>query len=220
MALLPYPDADGLKPDFPKPMRKNDDMFLRGAEAAKPFVHAYVQTDTEVVCGPSCVVERDIHADRCRADGIAIVKRRGGGGTVVLSEGMVITLVVGKRGQGQGALHIFSNIHDAMMDLLDPHGPLRIHKAGLSDCAIGGRKILGSSLYLQSDPFFYYYQSALMVSSNVSLIEKYLKHPPKEPDYRKGREHALFCTTLSAQGFGLSAAAIAAVFSEKLPFLL
>ncbi|HEX7511683.1 MAG TPA: hypothetical protein VF335_10310, partial [Chitinivibrionales bacterium] len=185
-----------------------------------PFVYAYLQKATEIVCGPSCTLEKEINVDRCRDDTVAIVKRRGGGGTVMLSPGMVITVIVGNRERGQGALEIFSKIHRSMIAVLDPAGRLGIRMAGISDCVIDEKKILGSSLYLQADPFFYYYQSCLMVSSDVSLIEHYLKHPPKEPDYRKGRSHAQFCTTLATQGCGLVAEDIVLLFSEMLPNLL
>jgi lipoate---protein ligase len=202
---------------LPDPPQKNDALFIYGARAPKPFVFSFPQECVEVVYGPSCRKEREINSDKCIQDGVAVSRRRGGGGTVVLSPGMVVTVVVGRRTGGEGAVQIFSRIHDGMIALLDPDKLLRIQKAGISDLAINGRKILGSSLYMQQSPFLYYYQSSLMVASDRSLMTKYLAPPPREPDYRQGRPHEIFCTTLVQEGYALSPEAIAPTFTEGLP---
>jgi lipoate-protein ligase A len=107
-----------------------------------------------------------------------------------------------------------------MIALLDPSGALGIGKAGISDLAIGGRKISGSSLYVQHPSSLYFYQSSLMASPDISLMERYLKHPPREPQYRRGRRHEEFCTTLGREGCALSARDIAELFERRLGPLL
>ena len=206
-----------MKRPFPDPPQKNDALFIFGADAPKPFVFSYLQERVEVVCGPSCRKERELYIDRCASDGVAVSRRRGGGGTVVLSPGMVITVVVGHRRKKEGAAGIFSRIHDAMIAILDPEESLNIQKAGICDLAINGRKILGSSLYMQQSPFLYYYQSSLMVTSDTILFAKYLAPPLREPQYRQGRSHELFCTTLNHEGCTESPETIAHCFIEYLP---
>jgi lipoate-protein ligase A len=117
---------------------------------------------------------------------------------------MLILLVVGNRIHGESINECYSRIHRPLVELLDPMvaGPVR--EAGISDLAIGEHKVLGSSLYLARDPFLYYYQSSLMVRSDLSLISRYLKHPPREPDYRGRRAHGEFCTTLQEKGCRLA----------------
>jgi len=206
-----------VRPLFPDPPQKNDALFIYGAGAPKPFVFSYVQERVEIVHGPSCRIEKELHFDRCIRDGIAVSRRRGGGGTVVLSPGMVITVVVGRRRKNEGALAIFSRIHDAMIAILDPEKSFNIQKAGISDLAVSGRKILGSSLYMQRSPYRYYYQSSLMVTSDCMLFARYLSPPPREPHYRQGRPHETFCTTLINEGCTLPPEAIAHSFVKDLP---
>jgi lipoate-protein ligase A len=111
---------------FPGLPQKNDALFMAGARAPKPFVFTYLQEQTEVVYGPSCKPEAETYLDKCDSDGVPVSRRRGGGGTVVLSPGMVITVVVGHRRKKEGALRIFSRIHDGMIALLDPTKSLNI----------------------------------------------------------------------------------------------
>ncbi len=186
-------------PVFPGKPRKNDALFIYGASQPKPFIHVYWQEQTEIVHGPSCKAEKEIHLKRCAKNGVPILERRGGGGTVVLSPGMLITVIVGNRQTKDGALDIFNRVHEGFIRALSCAGINDVEKMGISDLAIKGKKILGSSLYLGTRPMLYYYQSSLMVHSDTELIERYLLHPPKEPDYRQGRDHIQFCTTLKTE---------------------
>jgi lipoate-protein ligase A len=196
--------------------RKNDDLFRRTAGKQLPYVYAYCQESTEVVHGPSCKHEKEIHIRQCRADNVPIVARRGGGGTVVLSSGMVILIIVGNRHKGESIYHIFSRIHRAIIFLIEKHCSISLEEKGISDLAIDNRKVLGSSLYLCNRPSLYFYQSSLMVDCDCNLLSKYLLHPPREPRYRNGRSHAQFCTTLRRCGCTLDAQQIASLLNSEL----
>lgn len=206
-------------PFFPGILRKNDALFLYGATQRKPSVVSYQQEFTEVVHGPSCKIDDEIQVNMCTNNNIPICERRGGGGTVILSPGMCITIITGTR-DNRDALSIFKRIHSAMIELLEQLGIKKLKQQGISDITIDGQKILGSSLYLGTRPTNYYYQSSLMVSSDINLLNQYLKYPPKEPDYRNSRPHDSFCTTLLAQGYTISAPAICRLFETTLPDLL
>jgi lipoate---protein ligase len=190
-------------PSFTLPIRKNDGIFLFGAMQPKPYIFTYTQNDIEVVHGPSCKPDREIYTERCKRDGVPIIKRRGGGGTVVLLPGTVILVIVGIREYGQSALQIFEWIHKGLIQYFVSQGICGVAQDGISDLVLENKKILGSSLYLGNRPSLFYYQSSLLVNSDIRLFNRYLKHPPREPEYRRGRDHGDFCTTLRMQGFSI-----------------
>jgi lipoate-protein ligase A len=197
---------------FSKPLKKNDDIFTYGASQvqarSKPFIRIYEQVSPEIVHGPSCRtivdIDKEIFTDICKADNIPITPRRGGGGTVILSPGVLVIIVVdNKKNSNATAQNIFRRIHAPITAAICKAGIDGVVSAGISDLSVNGKKILGSSLYMGSissnSPLFYY-QSSLMVSNDISLMDRYLRHPPREPEYRQGRGHSQFCTTLKELG--------------------
>lgn len=204
-------------PRFSGSLQKNDALFQYGALQKKPWVFSYEQEHIEVVHGPSCKIEQEIQLSNCTRDAVPVQRRRTGGGTVVLSPGVVVIVIVGKREGTNAAPWYFDQIHGAMIDILTREGITGIQRNGISDLSLRGNKILGSSLYLGSSPRHYYYQSSLLVASDTTLLEQYLLHPPREPDYRAGRTHTDFCTTLKHEGCRLPPSVLAAIFNRSLP---
>jgi len=204
-------------PIFPGPLRKNDDIFIRAAAGEIPFALVYEQGAVEVVHGPSFRAGSEIFADRCAADGVAVAARRGGGGTVVLAPGTLVIVAVGERlGGREGARDIFGRVHAGVAAALRAAGAGGVDHAGVSDLAVGGRKILGSSLYLGSRPPLFYYQASLLVSCDLGLLDRYLRHPPREPEYRQGRGHSQFCTTLRGLGVQIDIGELAELIESEL----
>ena len=70
---------------------------------------------------------------------------------------------------------------------------------GISDITMAGKKILGSSIYRSKEALLYH--AVLNLGEPASTFERYLKHPTKEPDYRQGRSHSEFVTSLKEIGY-------------------
>lgn len=191
-------------PALPGKPRKNDALFMFGAAHEGITTFVYEQSGTEIVHGPSCIPENEIILGQCTADNVSIHERRCGGGTVVLSSGMIIIIVTGQNHGIENPLQIFKIIHSSLITVLKGHGIDTVCERGISDLAIDDKKVLGSSLYMGKKPPYFYYQSSLLVNTDLFLMDRYLKHPPKEPDYRSGRGHGAFCTTLHKEGFRYS----------------
>lgn len=147
-----------------------------------------------VVLGRGNRAELEIHERRCREAKISILRRRGGGGTVILYPGiLVISLAKCVKHQFQ-IKEYFRQINAYIIESLQSLGIRDLNQQGHSDICIRDRKILGSSMYRSKQLLFY--AASLMVSNNLEIIDQYLKHPSKEPEYRRGRSHQEFLTTI------------------------
>ncbi len=156
-----------------------------------------------VVIGYSQTAEKEVHQIVCQRDKVPIIKRRGGGGAVVLSPGILCLTVAFKCGASDSPYYYFDKINSYIIHILAEHFAVsKMQKQGISDIAINNRKILGCSIFKSRDK--YLYQGSLLVNPAVDLYEKYLKHPSKEPDYRIGRSHLYFVGSLCHFGYRIS----------------
>jgi lipoate-protein ligase A len=147
--------------------------------------------------------------EACRADGVPVLRRKGGGGTVVLGPGcVVLTLAFRARDLFNNA-HYFRRVKDLWIEALrENHGVEGLATRGISDISHGERKIAGTSVFRRKHLFVY--QGSLLVDPDLDGIARYLAHPSREPDYRKGRDHRSFLTSLRELGVAAPAAEVAA----------
>jgi len=184
-------------------MNIHDNLHKR-VSAGTPLVYRlWEPQQTVIVLGNGSKADQDIHLERCRADGIPILKRRGGGGTVVLMPG-VLCLSIAFISQASISPHyFFKQINQFIIEILEQAFCIEeLSLRGISDIALGDRKCLGCSMFKSRSIFLY--QGSLLVNPDLSLITAYLHHPPSEPDYRSGRTHARFVTSLVRFGYPLS----------------
>jgi len=132
-------------------------------------------------------------------DKVEVYKRPSGGETVILSPNMAVFSAKMRFHKGMNTKQTFVKINSLIIKHLSGLGITDLNSRGISDISIGARKIAGSSMYLNKDVIFYH--AVLNISEDVSLISKYLKHPLREPDYRMGRSHQDFVTSLHKEGY-------------------
>jgi len=178
----------------------DDDLLLleTAAKAGEPGVDVYRYPSTAVVIGRGGKVELELRPEMMAADGVPLLRRRGGGCAVVLDPGnLVLSLALPLPGVG-GITSAFDGISAWLVELLTDLGLPDIGTRGVSDLTLGERKIGGSCIYRTKD--LLYYSTTLMVAPRIELLDRYLKHPPREPEYRRGRAHAEFVTSLEREG--------------------
>ena len=147
-----------------------------------------------VVMGRGSKVRLEVNSKACRDDSMVVLRRPGGGCSVFLDEGnVIVSLVAPAKGFGRIG-HYFRQISLWLIEALGEIGFPNLRQEGVSDLALGEKKVGGSCLYREKN--LLYYSTTLLVNPQIELMERYLLHPPREPDYRKGRCHRDFVGTL------------------------
>ena len=205
------PSPDGARAFAPVDWVVLEGVLHGGAEYA---YRVYESARTVAVLGRSCAEEDDLEVLNCRADGVPIQRRAGGGGTVVLAKGMAVITAAGVTSLPFHLKEHMNAVNESVIALLKGLGVRDLAIRGVSDIALGDRKIAGSSLYRTRNIVLY--QGSLLVDPDPGVFDRYLKHPKKEPEYRRGRPHAGFLTSLRGEGYAIGTDSIVAALSRAL----
>jgi len=172
-----------------------DDPLLEAVAAdRRPRHRVYRGDGVKVVLGRGSRPEKELKMDACREDGVAVLRRYGGGCSVVLDPGNVIVSAVLPVEGFAGNKGHFARLTGWLTAGLERAGAPGVTQRGISDLALGERKIGGACIYRTRELLLY--SVTLLVEPEIGLIERYLAHPPREPDYRRGRTHSAFVTSL------------------------
>ena len=150
---------------------ENDDLLVGYEATGQPRWRVYEPRRRVIVLGAAGAADLDVHAAAAAAAGIEIRRRRGGGGTVLLGPGQVVVALVTEVDHPYRNREYAHAVNDWLIDALHGDGVRGIEQRGISDLAIGGRKIAGTSVFRRRRILFY--QASLLVdtirpSSNVS----------------------------------------------------
>lgn len=160
----------------------------------QPRMRIYGVDETCIVLGRGSDPYTEVHIDRAKMDGIPLYRRPGGGCSVVLDPGnLVVAATLPVEGLGE-TKKWFNRCTQWMIDGLRDVGIEGVDTDGVSDLVIGDKKIAGSAVYRTKDVL--YYAVTILVNADLSLIDTYLPHPPREPEYRAGRSHLDFVVSL------------------------
>ena len=152
-----------------------------------------------VVLGAGGSVQIDVNRVACEADGIPILRRSSGGGTVLLGPGcLCFSLVLAyDRAPGLDQIPVANRyVLDRILTALQPAaGPAIVQ--GTSDLAIlkdAVFKVSGNAQ--QRKRHYFLHHGTLLCSFDLRVIPNYLNPPERQPDYRKNRAHEQFLTNL------------------------
>ncbi len=163
-----------------------------------------------VVVGRSSRVGDEVNIEACDQMGVAVVRRSSGGGTIVAGPGcLMYSLVLSL--QLRPSLAALDEAHRtvlgtnaAALQRLSPG----TSQQGTSDLAVNNLKFSGNSMRVKQTHLLYH--GTLLYDVSPALIANLLKRPPREPDYRAGRDHAQFVKNIDATAAQLRDALIAA----------
>jgi lipoate-protein ligase A len=193
MQLIEYDSSD------PRDYLAADELLLAEAEEgrmAESLRFAEIETPA-VIMGVSARWAEEANRERCRAAGVPVLRRCSGGGTVLIGRGCLnYSLILDiARDPALGSIHgSYRWIVPRIAEALSAFGPRIVH-AGLSDLAWGARKVGGSSQKRRMRCILHH-GTLLYDAYDVSVMDELLPCPSRAPDYRAGRSHADFLTTL------------------------
>ncbi len=178
------------------------DSYLFENNIVKSTNLVWEPNETCIVLGRSNNSDDSLYLDNIMNDNIPVYKRPSGGETVLLSNKMLVISIAIKQTDFKSGKSFFKEYNNKIISALESLGIQDLSFKGISDITINDFKILGSAIYQNN--FVVFYHAVLNVSESISLIEKYLKHPKREPDYRKNRNHKEFITSIANEKYNIS----------------
>jgi lipoate---protein ligase len=188
---------------------------LRFWESPVPFV----------VVGYGNRIATEVNVTACEADGVPILRRCSGGGTVVQGPGCLnynLVLRIPEDGPLTNVTGTNRFIMERMRDALQPLRRERVVVEGHTDLGVEWWRdgVMGSAPRLQDSKTpalqphapvvrkfsgnaqrrrrrALVFHGTLLLDFNLSLIPRLLNHPSAEPDYRASRGHQDFVTNLA-----------------------
>ena len=163
----------------------------------EPLHRIYQPTEFAVVLGRGSKPEIELDCAACLKDGITVYQRPGGGCAVFIDPGNIIFSIVLPTESITGSRKYFNRLSQWLIGKLGSIGIKDIYQGGISDLVFKNNKVGGASIHRTKD--YLYYTSTLLIAPQIELMEKYLKHPPREPEYRKDRSHREFVGRLPSR---------------------
>lgn len=178
-----------------------DEALLLAAEAGTggEVLRLWELPTPAVVVGAGGSVAIDVDAAACAADGVPVLRRASGGGTVVLGPGCLCVAVVLRLDHAPGLDLIGPSARWVMGRVAAALRPVAPDAAveGISDLAVNGRKFSGSAQQRKRRHFLHH-STLLGRDFDLSLVPCYLRPPERQPAYRADRPHGEFVTALPA----------------------
>lgn len=175
-----------------------DEALLEHAERNDgPQVLRFWESDKHfVVLGAGGKVAEEVDVEKCERDGIKILRRCSGGGTVLQGPGCLNFQVV---------LHCTSHLELRTIESTNRYilqrtvaalseVKLFVDQRGTSDLALDDRKISGTAQRRKKK--FVLFHGTLLYAFDLGLVSRYLTEPVKRPEYRQARAHSAFVRNL------------------------
>ncbi len=150
-----------------------------------------------VVAGRSTRVHEELDIPYCQAEGIPVLRRCSGGASVVGGPGCLMYSVV-LNVDREPSLRKIDVAHQHVMGLVLRAVRAQAPEANLNgtcDLTLGDRKCSGNALRIARHHLLYH--GTILYDFDLPLIGKCLRAPPRQPEYRGGRDHASFLTNLA-----------------------
>ena len=161
----------------------------------------WVPRETCIVLGNSNRVHEAVWMENVISDHVPIFVRPTGGQSVVLSPKMVVISSIHNTSHPLPSKKYFELYTGIILSGLSRLGVENLEVKGVSDITMNNLKIAGSAMYRNREKVFFH--AVLNVRESPASIQRYLRYPSTTPEYRGGRDHMKFVTSLALQGYSL-----------------
>ena len=170
-------------------------LIARSKQNNEALFRVYAHPGRAVVAGRGSQLEQEIHLPECRADGIPIFRRPGGGCSVFLDPGNIIVSLAAPCPDLSHTRPLFDGATQWLLAGLKDIGISKAYIDGVSDLVLSDQKVGGTCFYHGRKTG--YFSASLLYQPDLAAMCRYLKYPPKTPKYRRGRGHGQFVTALA-----------------------
>jgi len=171
---------------------QNDYNYIR---QNKYLIDVWNPKETEIIMGRFCVEENDIKRNAYK-DGISIKRRPGGGGTVLLDNGVLVVDIGILNYERKKTKYFFEKFNNIIINVFKKHVGIQLeYDKEFYDLKYDNKKIAGVSLAV-SNNIVLYGTSILLRKDTIKKIDRYIKEPLKRPKYRGNRNHKDFLISL------------------------
>lgn len=167
-------------------------------QGGHPVLRFWESTHPFIVLGRASRAADDVDLAACHTDGVLILRRASGGGTVLQGPGCLSYALVLPLDWHPSLTNIRTTnqfILERMTTAFRQWEPTTAFR-GISDLAIGDRKISGNAQRRTRSALLFH--GTMLHSMSADLVARYLKHPSRQPDYRLDRPHQTFLGTINA----------------------
>jgi len=183
-------------------------------DRAEAPVRVWIPEAPLLVLGNSQSAEVELDVEAAEADGVPVYQRKGGGGAVYLDSRCVCVALRLRREKTSAIADFFAAGNGLIQAAFLEGFGVRAGLRGISDLAWmeerhgrwEERKLSGSSLHLPRECGVYL--ASILVSVDPKTLDRYLRHPSREPEYRQGRGHGEFVANLAALAPGATPGAL------------
>ena len=147
------------------------------AAGQMPDLVRFLRFPPTVLIGRHQIMSSEVHVERCRAEGVGLVRRVTGGGTIYLDEGQVgWELIFDRRAILQPTLSEYARtICEAVASGLSDAFGIDARYRPRNDIEVGGRKISGTGGYFSGSTLVY--QGTVLVDMDATRMARLINIP-------------------------------------------
>jgi lipoate-protein ligase A len=153
-----------------------------------------------VVLGYGNHASLEANLPACKAGQVPILRRVSGGGTVLQGPGCLNYSLLLQIDQRPGLESIAATnryILERQAEALAPLVAGKVAWRGSTDLTMGPMKFAGNAQRRRQRSLLFH--GSLLLKLDLALLDTYLAHPSREPEYREGRSHGQFVQNLGLE---------------------